>query len=154
VLRIVLDYAFADERSSLTVDMTVHYPVLPSGLITESSPLEVCLCSFGEDETLKVEVQAPKREPYACPVTPASRTFVLAGKTFTLPGGNGEVQLRAAARQVTRNEQIEFRVERRRAGFLLWCNLGGSYLPQPACNLSARRLKLSYEIGFSGAGDP
>jgi hypothetical protein len=151
-LRIVLDYAFADEGSSLIVDMTVHYPVLPARLLMESSPLEVCLCSFGESETLKVAVQAPDREPYSHPVPPASRTFVLAGKNFRLRGVNGEVNLRAAPRQDTRNEQMEFRVERRRAVFLLWCNLGGSYLPQPAANLSARRLNLSYEIGFGGTG--
>jgi hypothetical protein len=154
VLRIVLDYAFTDERRSLTVDMTVHYPPLPTGLITESSPLEVCLGSFCEDDTLKVAVQAPDREPYNYPVSPASRTFVLSGKTVRLRGRNGDVQLQASPRQATRSEQIEFRVERRRTGCLLWCNLGGSYLPQSAANLSDRSVNLSYEIGFSGAGCP
>jgi len=62
------------------------------------------------------------------------------------------VELQVAPLQKTRAGQIEFRVEKQRGStYLLWTNLGGSYLPQPAANLSARRLNLSYGIRFSGA---
>jgi hypothetical protein len=151
-VQIILDYYFADESSCLTLDIAALYPALPFAVVTESSPLELCLCSFSEDDRLKIEVRAPGRPPYHRTVTAGSRVFVLAGKVFSLRHGSCNVELEAAPQQKTRSEQLEFRVEKQRSGYLLWANLGGSYLPQSAVNLAARRLALSYDIRFSGKG--
>jgi hypothetical protein len=77
---------------------------------------------------------------------------VLPGKRFRLQRDNGVVELQVSPRQTTRSEQVEFRVEKPRGrAYLLWANLGGSYLPQPAADFSARSLILSYSIRFSAA---
>lgn len=150
-VEIILDYYFADERSCLTLDITARYPPLAPGIVAESTPLELCLCSFTEDDRPEIEVQAPDRDPYSYAVTAGPAVFVLAGKRFRLQHGNCSVELQAEPRQKTRSEQIEFRIEKQRNRHLLWTNLGGSYLPQPAANLSARRLNLSFGIRFGGA---
>jgi hypothetical protein len=170
-VQVVLDYYFADDQNRLILDIMVRYPSLSRKIVTESAPLELCLCSFTEDDHPMIEVEVPNRDPYRESVAPGPGVFVLWGKRFSLQQGNRSVELQVAPLQKTRVEQIEFRIEKKRfvprgskaAGrphpllkpqgstYLLWTNLGGSYLPQPAADLSARRLNLSYGIRFSGA---
>jgi hypothetical protein len=151
-VQVVLDYYFADEHNWLTLEVTAIYPSLPSGTLTESTPLELCLCSFTEDDPPALEVDIPHREAYRQSVTPGAGVFLLWGKSFRLQRDNLSVELLAAPSQNTRSEPIEFRVEKPRgSAYFLWVNLGGSYLPQPAERLSARKLHLSYGIRFSGA---
>jgi hypothetical protein len=151
-VQIILDYYFADERRCLNLDIKACYPALPPGIITEAAPLELCLRSFGEDDRPVIEVKTPDREPYREIVAPSPGVVVLWGKSFRLEQGSWSVELLASPLQRTRSEQVEFRVEKQQGkAYLLWVNLGGSYLPQPAANLSTRRLDLSYLIRFGGA---
>ena len=147
-VRITLDYYFTDEPNRLALDMTVHYPELPPGNARESSPLEVCLCSFNDDEQLRIEVLIPSREPYRRTVAPRQGVCLLYGKCFTILRDSAAVQLVAWPAHGTRTEWIEFRVAKQRGTYQLWANLGGSYLVQPASLLSARRRSLSYSIGL------
>ncbi len=165
-VRIILDYYFADEHSGLALDITASYPTLAPGIVSESTPLELCLCSFTEDNRPRLEVETPDRDPYRHSVASGPGVFVLSGKRFRLQQNNFVVDLQVSPRQKSRVGQIEFRAEKQRfmprgsaaigrpyprgRRYLLWANLGGSYLPQPATNLSARRLDLSYAIRFSG----
>ncbi|MBN2553741.1 MAG: hypothetical protein JXB06_13270, partial [Spirochaetales bacterium] len=146
-VRVILDYYFTDEPNRLTLDMTVHYPELPPGIIRESSPLEACLCAFDEDEQLQIEVLIPNREPYRRNLASRQGVYLLYGKCFTIPRDRAAVQLTAYPAHSTRTEWIEFRVAKQRGTYQLWANLGGSYLVQPASLLSARRRSLSYSIG-------
>jgi hypothetical protein len=151
-VQIILDYYFADEHSCLNLDITARYPSFPPGIVAETTPLELCVCSFSEDERLTIEVESPNHESYRQIVAPGPGVLLLWGKRFRLQHGNWSVELQGAPLQKTRSGQIEFRVEKQRgSAYLLWANLGGSYLPQPAANLSARQLNLSYGIRFSGA---
>lgn len=161
-VQVVLDYYFADEHSFLTLDIAASYPFLPHGIVQEATPLELCLCTFTEDDRPEIEVQAPDRDPFSHTVTASPQVFLLAGKRFRLQNGKRNVELQVSPLQTGRNGQIEFRVEKKRrlprgttaargGALLLWANLGGSYLPQPAANLSARRLHISYGICFGGA---
>lgn len=165
-VQIILDYYFADEHSGLALDITASYPTLAPGIVSESTPLELCLCSFTEDNRPRLEVETPDRDPYRHSVASGPGVFVLSGKRFRLQQNNFVVDLQVSPRQKSRVGQIEFRAEKQRfmprgsaaigrpyprgRRYLLWANLGGSYLPQPATNLSARRLDLSYAIRFSG----
>jgi hypothetical protein len=152
-VQIILDYYFADERSCLNLDIRACYPPLPPGIITEVAPLELCLRSFSEDDRLVIEVQAPDREPYRENVAAAPGVIALWGKNLRVKQGSWSVELLASPLQQTQSEQIEFRVEKQPGkSYLLWVNLGGSYLPQPAAKLSTRKLDLSYAIRFGGAG--
>jgi hypothetical protein len=148
-VKIFVDYYFADERDCLTLEISALYPALSAGFIGECAPLELCLCSFTENERPQIEVQTPGRDGYRVTVAAGSRIFAMTGKIFGVRNGLGTVELEASPRQMTRSEQLEFRVEKRRSAFLLWANLGGSYLPQRAADLSDRRLQLSYNIRFS-----
>jgi hypothetical protein len=148
----ILDYYFADERSCLNLDIRACYPALPPGIITEVAPLELCLRSFSEDDRLVIEVQAPGHEPYRENVAAAPGVIALWGKNLRVKQGSWSVGLLASPLQETQSEQIEFRVEKQPGkSYLLWVNLGGSYLPQPAAKLSTRKLDLSYAIRFGGA---
>jgi hypothetical protein len=175
-VQVILDYYFADDQNRLVLDIEVRYPSLPPGTVTESAPLELCLCSFTEEDRPTMEAELPNRDPYRQGVASAPGVFVLWGKRFRLQHGNRSVELQVEPLQKTRTEQIEFRVEKRRfaprgstasllsagrpyprlkpqgSAYLLWANLGGSYLPQPAANLSTRKLNLSYGIRLSGSG--
>ena len=151
-VQVILDYYFADDPNRLILDIVVRYPSLSPAIVSESVPLELCLCPFTEDAPPTIEVEIPNRDPYRESLVPGPGVFVLWGKKFRLQQDNRSVELQVAPLQKTRAGQIEFRVEKQRGStYLLWTNLGGSYLPQPAANLSARRLNLSYGIRFSGA---
>lgn len=161
-VQVVLDYYFADECGFLALDIAVRYPSLPSGVIQEATPLELCLCSFSEDDRPEIEVQASGRDPFNHTLPAGPQVFLLAGQRFRLQYGKRDVELQVLPFRKTASGKIEFRVEKKRRlprgttaargrTLLLWANLGGSYLPQPAANLSTRRLHISYGIRFSGA---
>jgi len=155
-VQVILDYYFSDEQAYLTVDQTICYPPYRRGVIMEVIPLELCVCAFTEEEPPTLTVEDPKGDPRIETVTPHPRIILLWGKGFTVQHGKHSVGLLAAPGRHTRRGQIEFRVEKKRGGarggaYLLWANLGGSYLPQPAAELSTRRLNLSYGIRFSAA---
>ena len=150
----VLDYYFCDEQAYLIVDQTICYPPFRSGVVMEIIPLELCLCCFSDGKPPVLTVEDPNGDPRIETVTAHPRIILLWGKIFSVQHGNHRVELLMAPGRRTRSGQIEFRVEKKRGGarggaYLLWANLGGSYLPQPASDLSARVLNLSYGIRFS-----
>lgn len=152
----VLDYYFCDEHAYLIVDQTICYPPFRSGVVMEVIPLELCLCSFSDGKPPVLTVEDPDGDPRVETVTAHPRIILLWGRVFAIQHGNHRVELLTAPGRHTRSGQIEFRVEKKRGGarggaYLLWANLGGSYLPQPASGLSARVLNLSYGIRFSAA---
>ena len=161
-VQVVLDHYFADECGFLALDITARYPSLPSGIVQQATPLELCLCSFSEDDRPEIEVQASGRDPFNHTLPVGPQVFLLAGQRFRLQYGKRNVELQVSPFRKTTSGKIEFRVEKKRRlprgttaargrTLLLWANLGGSYLPQPAANLSTRRLHISYGIRFSGA---
>jgi hypothetical protein len=155
-VQVILDYYFCDEHRYLTVDLTICYPPLRRGIVAEAIPLELCLCSFTDADPPALVVENPKGDTRNETVSPHPGTILLWGKGFRVQHGRKSVELQKAPAQPTRRGQIEFRVEKKRGGarggvYLLWANLGGSYLPQPAAGLSGRRLNLSYGIRFSAA---
>jgi hypothetical protein len=156
-VQVTLDYYFSDEDRSLILDVTALYPPLTDGIVSEAAPLEICLCSFTEDNCPAFSVKKPMTDEHRGTVAPFPGVFVLWGKRFSFQQGKRSVELQPESAHKSRTGKIEFRVEKKRlpprgGAYLLWANLGGSYLPQPAANLSAQRLKLSYSLGFS-AGD-
>jgi hypothetical protein len=155
-VQVILDYYFSDERGCLALDVEARYSPALRSIITEATPLELCLCSFSEDNPPTLEVTNPKGDVHRETVAPDSNVLAMWGKRFRLQHGNRSVELQAAPSQQTRTVQIEFRIEKKRSiprssTYLLWVNLGGSYLPQSAVSLSGRRLNLSYGIRFSAA---
>ncbi|UCF97111.1 MAG: hypothetical protein JSV89_18350 [Spirochaetaceae bacterium] len=150
IIQVILDTYFANDQSNLTLEMTVNYPPLDDGIVPESAPLELCLCSFSDDDNLHIETEIPGRCVYLETVAARAGPVRLYGKRFTITNGSGVVVLEAAPQYGTRTEQIEFRVEKKRGRYLLWANLGGSYLPRSTMLLSGRRQFLSYSLGRAG----
>jgi hypothetical protein len=155
-VRVILDYYFGDECAHLAVDQTIRYPPFRHGVVAEVIPLEVCLCSFTEDEPPTLTVEDPGGDPRVEALTAQPRILLSWGKVFRVRHGNRCVELLTAPGQHTRRGHIEFRVEKKRAGargggYLLWANLGGSYLPRPAADLPTGDLHLSYGIRFDAA---
>jgi hypothetical protein len=156
-VQVTLDYYFCDEHDYLTVDQTISYPPFRRGVVTEVMPLELCLCSFTEGEPPTLTVEDPEGDPRCEPVTAHPGIVLLWGKVFRVRHGNRSVELLAEPAQPTRRGQIEFRVEKKRGAarggvYLLWANLGGSYLPQSAADLSDRRLNRVCGIRFGPPG--
>ena len=156
-VQFILDYYFCNERSSLSLDITARYPALAHGIVTEAAALELCLCSFTGDDRPNLTVNKPKGDAYTEVLAPDTRVLVAWGKRFRLQQGKRSVELQPAPEQATRTGKIEFRIEKKRlaprgSAYLLWANLGGSYLPQPAAGLSSHSLQLSYRLDFSAAG--
>jgi hypothetical protein len=149
VLRVTLDSYFPEEQNRLALDMTVHHPPLSCTIVQESIPLELCLCSFTEEEDLWIEVEIPERGRHREPVPHRQTVIRLYGKKFKIPKAAGTMELETAPKYKTLTDWIEFRAAKRRGEYLLWVNLGGSYLPHPAAALPAPAQDLSYSVGYT-----
>ncbi len=149
-IRVILDYYFEGDDPTLFLKIAVHYPSIPVGLLYENAPLEICLYSFTQNDSLLIETELSKGVRYSEALPHQEVLKRVYGKKFRITKGDTALQLIAAPAYKTRTEQIEFRVRKRRGGYLLFANLGGSYLPQTAESVSARKQMLSYGIGFTG----
>ena len=147
LIRVVLDHYFEGDDPTLRLDIGVHYPFMPTALLYESAPLEICLYSFTQDDSLHIEAELANGMRYGEAVPHQEMLKRLYGKKFRIVKQDATVQLTAAPAYKTRTEQIEFRVRKRRGGYLLFANLGGSYLPQTAGFITNRKQVLSYGIG-------
>jgi hypothetical protein len=149
-IRVVLDHYFEGDEGMLRLDIGVHYPLIPNALLYESAPLEICLYSFTQDDSLRIEVELANGTRYSEALPHQAMLKRLYGKKFRITKGNAALQLIAAPAYKTRTEQIELQVRKRRGGYLLFANLGGSYLPQTAGFITNRKQVLSYGIGLPG----
>lgn len=149
-IRVVLDTYFGEEHGCLRLDLTVHYPFLADRLIRESAPLELCLCSFTEDDNLLIEAELPERGCYNQAVAPKQSITRLYGKIFRIQKGAEIVELEAAPEHKYHTEPLEFRAAKQRGAYRLLVNLGGSYLPLPGRCFSARAQNLAYAIRSGG----
>jgi hypothetical protein len=150
-LQVITEYSFAEGQPQLALEVTVLYPPLSSAIARQSAPLELCLCSFAEDESPLLEAELPDRSSYGRHV-PCRRTVIrLYGKIFKITSGGRTLELEASPSHKTRTELLDFRVCRRRGRYLLWANLGGSYLPQPVELLGSGTHRLSYSIRPGGS---
>lgn len=147
LIRVVLDHYFEGDEPMLRLDIGVHYPLIPNTLLYESAPLEICLYSFTQDDSLLIEAELANGMRYSEAVPHQEMLKRLHGKKFRIVKQDTAVQLTSAPAYKTRTEQIEFQVRKRRGGYLLFANLGGSYLPQTAGFIINRKQVLSYGIG-------
>jgi len=139
-----------DDEPMLRLDIGVHYPLIPDTLLYESAPLEICLYSFTQDDSLRIEAELASGMRYSEAIPHKEMLKCLYGKKFRIAKGDAAVQLIAAPAYKTRTEQIEFQVRKRRGGYLLFANLGGSYLPQTTGFITDRKQLLTYGIGLPG----
>jgi len=146
-IRVVLDHYFEGNEPTLRLDIEIHYPPIRQGLLYESAPLEICLYSFTQDDSLLIEAELANGMRYSETVPHQKMLKRLYGKSFRIVKQDAVVQLTAAPDYKTRTEQIEFQVRKQRGGYLLFANLGGSYLPQRAGFITNRMHVLSYGIG-------
>jgi hypothetical protein len=149
-IRVVLEHYFEGDDPTLRLDIGVHYPLIPDALLHESAPLEICLFSFTQDDSLLIEVELANGSLLSEAITHQEMLKRLYGKKFRIVKQDKAVQLTAAPAYKTRTEQIEFQVRKRRGGYLLFANLGGSYLPQTAGIITNRKHMFSYGIGLPG----
>lgn len=153
-LTIILDHTFVGEENILTIEMSVRYPSLQPGIVWEIAPLELCLCTFGEADRVRVEADLPGGARYLAAVRPQGSIMRLYGKRFRISDGSTAVQLELSPAAPTRTGQIELRVVKHRGIYRLWANLGGSYLPQPGDRLSSGRQSLSFTLGICDPARP
>jgi hypothetical protein len=146
-IRVVLDHYFEGNEPTLRLDIGIQYPPIRQGLLYESAPLEICLYSFTQDDSLLIEAELGNGMRYSETVPHQKTLKRLYGKSFRIVKQDAVVQLTAAPDYKTRTEQIEFQVRKQRGGYLLFANLGGSYLPQRAGFITNRMHVLSYWIG-------
>jgi len=147
LIRVVLDHYFEGDEPTLRLDIGVHYALSPNTLLYESAPLEICLYSFTQADSLRIEVELASGMCFSKTVPRQEMLWRLYGKKFRIVKQDAAVQLTAAPAYKTRTGQIEFQVRKRRGGYLLFANLGGSYLPQTAGLITGRKQALSYGIG-------
>ena len=128
--RVVTDYFFMENCSSLIVSMVVVYPEFMPGVVVESwAPFELPVFTYGRSEEVTVEAKLLDGEKYQLDLSEPKRAYTLSGNGFCFK--NADYAMFIVYPESESNHMQLLPVKLRRLGRkrVLVASIGGSYSP-------------------------
>lgn len=146
-LRTTVDYYFEKDEEGLSLDLAIRCPSWGEAIVDAIAPLELCLYSFGQDDNLYIDAQLSDGAVYRETIPARAAVKLLYAGRFLIGKNEERLSISFAGQPNGRIHCLEFLVKKNRGRFLLFANLGGSYLPQPAEKIVGSGMRFSYKIG-------